>query len=105
MPIDVTDEALEVVRRSLQLAGSASELRGARVRATTGLGGGLEFQVELADGPRPGDEVIERAGVTLYIDPGVSKAMPDAVIAVEPQHETIVVRPPTGSSGDRDDGS
>ena len=102
MPIDVTDEAIEVVRRSLQLAGVATAPRGARVRATKGLGGGLEFQVELADGPRPGDEVIERNGVTLFVDPRVSEAMPDAVIAVEPQHETIVVRPATGSSGEDD---
>ena len=99
MRIEVTDEAVEVVGRSLDLAGMSSEARGVRVRATRGLGGGLEFQVELADEPRPGDEVIERKGVRLYVDPGVAATMPEAVIAVEPQHETIVVRPAPADNG------
>ena len=49
--------------------------------------------MELADEALEGEEVIETRGIRLYIDPEVRRAIPDAVVAVEPQHETIVVRP------------
>ena len=98
MPIEVTDEAIEVLKRSLEL-GSA-EARpggvrpgGVRLRGSRGLGGGFDIQVELADEALEGEEVIETRGLRLYIDPEVRRAIPDAVVAVEPQHETIVVRP------------
>lgn len=93
MGIEVTDDAVEVLERSLELAGPAS--RGIRLRASRGLGGGLEVQVELADGPAPGEQEVEVRGLSIYVDPEITRALPDAVVALEPQHELVVVRPST----------
>lgn len=93
MSIDITPEAVEVLRRSLELGGG----RAIRLRAARGLGGGIDVQVELADEALAGEEVVEADGVRIFIDPDVTASIPDPVIAVEPQHETVVVRP----SGDQ----
>lgn len=92
MGIEITDEAVEVLRRSLDLGG-VGEGGGVRLRAAHGLGGGVDIQVELADGPLEGETVVEKDGVTVFVDPEVSKAIPSAIVALEPQHEVVVVRP------------
>jgi len=93
VPIQVTEEAIDVLRRSLELGGVDRTAGGVRLRAARGLGGGLDVQVELADGPLEGETTVESSDVRLFVDPGVTEAIPNAVVAVEPQHETIVVRP------------
>ena len=93
MPIQVTEEAIDVLRRSLELGGVDPAAGGVRLRAARGLGGGLNVQVELADGPLEGETTVEASDVRLFVDAGVTEAIPNAVVAVEPQHETIVVRP------------
>ena len=93
MPIHVTEEAIDVLRRSLELGGIDPSAGGVRLRAARGLGGGLDVQVELADGPLEGETTVEASDVRLFVDAGVTEAIPNAVVAVEPQHETIVVRP------------
>jgi Fe-S cluster assembly iron-binding protein IscA len=92
MTIEITDDAVEVLRRSLEL-GNVREGGGVRLRGARGLGGGLDIQVELADGPLEGEDVVEKGGVKVFVDPEVTSAIPNAVVAVEPQHETVVVRP------------
>jgi Fe-S cluster assembly iron-binding protein IscA len=84
---------VEVLRHSLELAGRQNAPGGFRVRPARGLGGGLDVQVELAEAPADGDAVVDAAGVSLFVDPAVLEAMPDAVVAVEPQHDRVVVRP------------
>lgn len=96
MGIEITDEAIEVLRRSLQLGGVDPSSGGVRLRGVKGLGGGVDIQVELADGLGEGEELVERDGVRVFVDPGVTQMYPDAVVALEPQHETIVVRPAAG---------
>jgi Fe-S cluster assembly iron-binding protein IscA len=91
--IEVTDEAVEVLRRSLELGNVDTSRGGVRLRGARGLGGGMDIQVELADGPHEEERVIEREGVRIFVDPEVTNAIPDAVVAVEPQHEVVVVRP------------
>jgi Fe-S cluster assembly iron-binding protein IscA len=98
MAIEVTPEAVAVLRRSLELAGPAEAPGGIRLRAARGLGGGVDVQVELAESAAAGDEVIEAGGVSLFVDPEVRAAIPDAVVTVEPQHEVVVVRPAAGRS-------
>jgi Fe-S cluster assembly iron-binding protein IscA len=93
VPIHVTEEAIDVLRRSLELGGIDPSAGGVRLRAARGLGGGLDVQVELADGPLEGETTVEASDVRLFVDAGVTEAIPNAVVAVEPQHETIVVRP------------
>ena len=95
MTIEVTEEAVVLLRRSLELGGVDPATGGVRLRAAHGLGGGVDIQVELADGPLEGETSIEAGGVKIFVDPGVTEAIPDPVVAVEPQHDRIVVRPAT----------
>jgi Fe-S cluster assembly iron-binding protein IscA len=92
MAIELTPEAAEVLKRSLELGGVGAG-GGIRLRAARALGGGVDVQVELAAGPEAGETTVERAGVRLFIDPEVLRAVPDPVVTLEPQHETVVVRP------------
>ena len=88
--IEVTPEAVDVLKRSLALAPHAA---GVRLVAARGLGGGVSVQVELADGPSSGESEIEQGGVRIFIDPALTEAIPNPIVTVEPQHERIVVRP------------
>jgi Fe-S cluster assembly iron-binding protein IscA len=93
MSIQVTEEAVEVLKRSLELGGVDRDSGGVRLRAAHGLGGGLDVQIELADGPLDGEITVTTDGIRLFVDPGLTEAIPDAVVAVEPQHDMVVVRP------------
>jgi Fe-S cluster assembly iron-binding protein IscA len=93
MSIQVTEEAVEVLKRSLDLGGVDRDSGGVRLRAAHGLGGGLDVQIELADGPLDGEITVTTDGIRLFVDPGLTEAIPDAVVAVEPQHDMVVVRP------------
>lgn len=93
MSIEVTGEAIEVLKRSLELGNVDPKSGGVRLRGARGLGGGIDVQVELADGPSEGESIVEAAGIRIFVDPSVSDSLPEAIVAVEPQHETIVVRP------------
>lgn len=96
MTIEITPEAAAVLRRSLELARiDPASGGGVRLRAAKGLGGGADVQIELADGSLPGEEVVEQDGVRVFVDGSVTELYPDALVALEPQHETIVVRPST----------
>jgi hypothetical protein len=89
----VNDDAAELLKRSLELANVDVGSGGIRLRGSRGLGGGLEVQVEMAEGPEEGEDVVEVAGLRLFIDPLVSEAFPEAVVTLDPQHDTISVRP------------
>jgi len=87
--IEVTPEAAEVLRRSLELMGG----RGIRLRLSRGLGGGESVQVEVAPGPAPGDHTTEAGGLAFYVEVEVLSVVPQPLIALEPQHEKVTVRP------------
>ena len=93
MPIEVTEEAAEVLRRSLELGNVDPASGGIRLRGARGLGDGFDIQVELAEGALEGETSVKCGDLNLFIDPQITQAIPDAVVALEPQHETIVVRP------------
>lgn len=95
MSIVITAEALEVLRRSLELGNVDPSAGGVRLRGARGLTGGRDVQVELAEGPLEGESVVEQGGVRVFVGPEIVAAMADAVVALEPQHEVIVVRPAT----------
>ena len=96
MSIEVTPEAAAVLHRALELAQiDPASGGGVRLRAARALGGGADIQVELADASLPGEHVVEQDGVKVFVDASVMDLYPDAVVALEPQHETIVVRPAT----------
>ncbi len=93
MDIEITDEAVEVLRRSLLLGNVDTATGGVRLRTARALGGGVDVQVELADGPSQGETVVEKDGLRVFVDPSVAEAVPDPMVTVEPQHENVVVRP------------
>jgi hypothetical protein len=95
--IEVTQEAREVLRRSLELGGLDPATAGIRLRPARALGGGVDVQVELADAPLPGERVLGSTDVRIFVAPEVADAYPNgAIVAVEPQHEVVVVRPVAG---------
>jgi Fe-S cluster assembly iron-binding protein IscA len=93
LSIQVTPEATAVLKRSLELGNVDPATGGIRLRGARGLGGGFDIQVELAEGPVEGEKTLEEDGLRLFIDPSITAAIPDAVVALEPQHEVVVVRP------------
>lgn len=94
MSIEVTPEAAAVLQRSLEMARiDPASGGGVRLRAARALGGGADIQVELADASLPGEQVVEQDGVRVFVDRSVTELYPEAIVALEPQHETIVVRP------------
>lgn len=93
MRLDVTPEAAAALRRSLELGGVDARTGGIRLRPSRGLGGGFDVQVELADGALEGELVVQTHGLRLFVDLDVERSIPHALVALEPQHETIVVRP------------
>lgn len=91
--VTVTDEAAEILARSLEMAGVDPVRGGIRLRGSTRLGGGFDVQVEMASEALEGEEEVRCGDLNLFIDPAVRAAFPTALVAVEPEHETIVVRP------------
>ncbi len=93
MAIEVHEDAAEVLKRSLELIHVDPARGGIRLRGARALGGGFDIQVEMAQEPSEGEEVIESAGLRLFVDPQVLAAVPDAVVVLDPQHDTVTVRP------------
>lgn len=97
MALEITDEALEVLRRSMELAGLAPEGEGGvRLRSVKALGGGARIEVEFSEAAGEGEKVVDQDGVRIFVDPSVEALYPDALLTVEPQHEKLVVRPLPG---------
>ena len=95
MDIEVTPEAVEVLLRSFELAGIDPGSGGVRLRPARGLGGGVSVQIEFATAPMEDEEVVSTGGVRLFVQPDLVEAVPNPVVAVEPQHDRVVVRPGT----------
>ena len=95
MSIEVTPEAAEVLKRSLELGNIDPSSGGIRLRGARALGGGFEVQVEFADAPAAGEQVAEISGLRLFVDGSVVDAMPEILVALDPQHDTVSVRPKT----------
>ena len=93
MGLEITAEAIEVLRRSLSLGGVDPATGGVRLRGAKGLGGGFDVQVELADRALEGETTVEQDGLRVFVDHSVTEAFPEAIVALEPQHEIVVVRP------------
>ncbi|MFP5350976.1 MAG: hypothetical protein ACLGIB_00220 [Actinomycetota bacterium] len=94
MSLQVNEEALEVLRRSMQLANiGPDDTGGVRLCSVKALGGGTRIEVEFAAGLQPGETLVEAEGVRIFVDPSVAALHPEAVLTVEPQHERLVVLP------------
>lgn len=93
MGIEVTEEAVEMLARSLELGGVDPKTGGVRLRVARSLGGGSVLQVELADAPGAGEDIIEKDGVRIFLDPTVAETYPAAVVVLDPEHDRIAIRP------------
>ena len=93
MGIQVTDEAIDVLKNSLEIASHDPSRIGVRLRGARALGGGFQVQVEFAEQPDPDDEVVEKDGVRLFVGREVLETYPDALVAVDPMHDIVTVRP------------
>ena len=93
MEIEVTEEAVAVLKRSFELAGIDPASGGVRLRVARGLGGGASVQVEFAAAANADEIVVEKQGIRIFAAPDLAAAVPNPVVAVEPQHDRVVVRP------------
>lgn len=91
MDIEVTDRALEVLRRSMELGRFDTDLGGIRLRGARSLSGGFNVQTEFVDSAPPGDTVVELEGLNLFVDPALFSAIQDPVVTVAPEHDHIIV--------------
>lgn len=93
MTVTVTDEAIEVLKGSLELAKHDPEQIGVRLRGSRALGGGFQVQVEFAENADANDTVLEQDGVRIFVSPEVLETYPEALVTVEPMHDIVTVRP------------
>lgn len=83
----ITDRALEVIRRSLELADADPAEVGVRLRMAGG-----QVRPRFVPAPEPDDEVIETGGIRVFIAASIV-AEGEVEVDVTPEHETLEVRP------------
>ena len=93
MTVNVTEEAIEVLKTSLELAKHDPAKIGVRLRGARALGGGFQVQVEFSEAAEANDTVIEQDGVRIFVSSEVLETYPEALVTVEPQHDIVTVHP------------
>lgn len=88
--LTLTPEATKAIERILAAPGVASGA-GMRVIAVDPSGGEVssELQVELADRPGEGDEVIEDAGARVFVEDSVCGYLADKVLDAETVEDRV----------------
>jgi hypothetical protein len=87
LTVRITDEALDVVRRSLELAGADPSEMAVRLR----LAGGAIRPRFVAE-PEPDDVILEAGGIRVFVASAVAGSG-DVEIGVTEEHDELVVRP------------
>lgn len=93
MMVQISPEAMTVLRRSLDLARLDPSKIGIRLHVVRSLGRGMDVQLEFVEEAHEGDIAVDKDGLQIFIDPNLTESIPDAVVTVEQPHERIVVRP------------
>ena len=75
--LTLTDQAVAAIRNLTSRPGLPAET-GLRIAPQDGGAGGLALS--LADGPQAGDQVIEDAGVQVYVQPNAAAALGDKAL-------------------------
>jgi len=75
--LTLTDQAVAVLRDLTTQPGLPAEA-GLRIASQDGGAGGLALS--LAEGPQAGDQVIEDAGVQIYVQPDAADAIDDKAL-------------------------
>ena len=83
--IQLTDSAANAVRSAI--AGAAGPIAGLRLQVETGGCAGYKYMMGLVDEAQPGDILVERHGVKVFVDPSsaslLSGTVVDFVVSVE----------------------
>lgn len=87
MGVSVTPEALELIRRSLELAGADPSEVGVRLRVAGG-----EVRPRFVPGPQEGDVVVEREGMRIFVAGDIVRELGDVEVAVTPEHGRLEIR-------------
>jgi Fe-S cluster assembly iron-binding protein IscA len=88
MAVTITSDAVDLVRRSLELAKLDPSTAAVRLR----LAGG-DVRPNFVTAPLPDDLVVESDGVRVFVDRRITDELPDFEIAVSAEHERLIVRP------------
>lgn len=79
---------MDVIRRSLTLAGIDPAEVGVRLRMAGG-----QVRPRFAQQPEPDDEVVEAEGLRVFVARSITEEHGFVEIAVAPEHEQLIVRP------------
>ena len=91
MTVRITPEAVDVIRRSLELANADPKEMAVRLR---GAGGAIRPRF-VTEG-EPTDVLVEAEGIRVFLAADLVDG--DVEIAVTPEHETLTVRPLTSDT-------
>lgn len=86
--IVVSEHALEIIKRSLELAGADAGTMGVRLRVAGG-----QVRPRFVPEPEAGDEVVEVDGVRVFVAGAIVAELGDVEVVVTPEHETLEIRP------------
>jgi len=67
MQLEITDTAVNEVKKFMD-AESAGTEAGLRIRVVPGGCSGFSYSMQIEDGPRQGDEVLDQNGLRLFVD-------------------------------------
>lgn len=65
--VTLTETATTEVRKFIE-AESAGPEAGLRIRVVPGGCSGFSYSMQIEDGPRPGDEILDHEGLKLFVD-------------------------------------
>jgi Fe-S cluster assembly iron-binding protein IscA len=82
VPLEITEGALDVIRRAYEAAQRFSPSAKVRLRRL-----GDQVETEFAEDPEEGDEVIEREGLVIMVEDGIS-----GTLDVSAEHSRLIVR-------------
>lgn len=87
MGVRLTPQAVDVIRRSLELQQADPSEMGVRLRRAGGA-----IRPRFAIDPEPGDVVVESDGVRVFIEAGIAAEHDEVEVAVSDEHDELVVR-------------
>jgi iron-sulfur cluster assembly accessory protein len=65
--LTLTENAVVEVKKFIE-AENAGEQAGLRIRVVPGGCSGFSYSMQIEDGPRPGDEILDREGLKVFVD-------------------------------------
>jgi iron-sulfur cluster assembly protein len=65
--LTLTENAVVEVKKFIE-AENAGEQAGLRIRVVPGGCSGFSYSMQIEDGPRPGDEILDKEGLRVFVD-------------------------------------